>query len=317
MKNRNKVLIPILLTAGATVGTILLNQYIKAMAIAKNLLSEEDSHCFKWKCGDIHYTKTGTGKPLLLIHDLDPSSSGKEWERLIPMLKEDYTVYSIDLLGCGRSEKPNLTYTNFLYVQLIKDFVQSEIKCKTNVIATGASAPLATMASIYNHELFDQIMFINPDSFHSCAQIPNKMTKIYKFILDTPIFGTLLYHIASAKNILRQTFIETYFCNPNDEKISNYIDKYYESAHLGTSPQALYSSLSCHYTKCNISRSLGKIDQPIYILGGAAEQSIDHTIQEYMNCNPEIQYSTIEDTKHLPQLEKPVDVYNKIKSFFM
>lgn len=80
---------------------------------------------------NVYYTKEGTGKPLLLIHDLDTCTSGYEWKQLIPFLSNKYTVYTIDLLGFGRSEKANMTYTNFLYVQLISDFIKSEIGHRT------------------------------------------------------------------------------------------------------------------------------------------------------------------------------------------
>ena len=198
MKAKNKIITAILLSAGATVGTALINKYIKMSAISRNLLAQPEPHCCRWRLGNIYYTKTGTGKPLLLVHDLTHASSSCEWDSLIPLLKEHYTVYTIDLLGCGRSEKPNLTYTNFLYVQLLNDFVKSEIGRRTNILATGASAPIVTMACGYNPDLFEQMMFINPDSLLSCSHIPGKSARYYKFILDLPIIGTLLYNFASA-----------------------------------------------------------------------------------------------------------------------
>jgi len=315
MKKINKLVTCLGLIAGAAAGTVLLNKYIKMKAIARDLLSDTHPKCFKWRLGDIHYTKTGTGKPLLLIHDLNHTSSGAEWEPLIPMLKDQYTIYTIDLLGCGRSEKPNLTYTNFLYVQLISDFIKSEIGRRTNVIATGASASLITMACAYKPELFEKMMFVNPESFVSCSQIPGKRAKAYKFLLDTPILGTLLYHIASGREVIDRAFKEHYFYNPYEARLI-YIDKYCESAHLGLSPKAIYSSITCNYTKCKISRALEKIDHSIYILGGGAKPEINEIINEYTICNPAIESSIIAATKHLPQLEKPVEVSNIVKMFF-
>lgn len=315
MKKINKLVTCLGLIAGAAAGTVLLNKYIKMKAIARDLLSDTHPKCFKWRLGDIHYTKTGTGKPLLLIHDLNHTSSGAEWEPLIPMLKDQYTIYTIDLLGCGRSEKPNLTYTNFLYVQLISDFIKSEIGRRTNVIATGASASLITMACAYKPELFKKMMFVNPESFVSCSQIPGKRAKAYKFLLDTPILGTLLYHIASGREVIDRAFKEHYFYNPYEARLI-YIDKYCESAHLGLSPKAIYSSITCNYTKCKISRALEKIDHSIYILGGGAKPEINEIINEYTICNPAIESSIIAATKHLPQLEKPVEVSNIVKMFF-
>ena len=284
-------------------------------ATAKNLLAESRPQTFKWRLGDIHYTITGTGKPLLLIHDLDHAASGIEWESLIPLLKDEYTIYTIDLLGCGRSEKPNMTYTNFLYVQLISDFIKFEIGRRTDVIASGNSASLVTMACAYNTDLFDKIMYINPESFLSSSKIPGKRAKTFKFLLDTPILGTMLSHIASSKKTLKRTFEEKYFYSAADTH-PLLIDKYYESAHLGTAPKSVFASCICHYTKCNISRSLERINNSIFILGGGAEPDINEIINEYTLCNPAIESSIVPATKQLPHLEKPLEVSNIIRMFF-
>ena len=114
-------------------------------------------------------------------------------------LQKNHTVYTIDLLGFGRSEKPNLTYTNYLYVQLLSDFIKSEIGHRTDIVATGAAASLAVMACGNSPELFDRLILVNPESLLSCSMVPGKNAKLYKFILDLPIVGTLIYHIASSR----------------------------------------------------------------------------------------------------------------------
>ena len=119
MKAKNKLLTLLILSAGAAVTTAAINKAIQVSAVSKNLLAEPEPLCFKWRLGNVYYTKEGTGKPLLLIHDLDTMTSGHEWKQLIPLLRNEYTIYTIDLLGFGRSEKANMTYTNFLYVQMI------------------------------------------------------------------------------------------------------------------------------------------------------------------------------------------------------
>lgn len=315
MKAKNKLLTLLVLSAGATVATAAINKFIKITATSKNLLAEPQSLCYKWRLGNIHYTKTGSGKPLLLIHDLNAASSGYEWNQMISRLQENYTVYTIDLLGCGRSEKINMTYTNYLYVQLITDFIKSEIGHRVNVIATGQSTSIPVMACANNPELFDQMMFINPLSLLDFSQLPGKMAKMYKFIVDIPVLGTLLYHIATSKQALSQELISYGFYNPYSVK-SSCIDSYYESAHLGNSPKAVYASVKCNYTKCNIVNSLKKIDNSIYLIGGAGIENISERLEEYKIYNSAIETTIIPDTKGLPQLENPAALYELVKMYF-
>lgn len=315
MKTKNKLLTLLILSAGATAATAAINKFIKMTAISKNLLAEPQSLCYKWRLGNIHYTKTGSGKPLLLIHDLNTTSSGYEWSQIISRLAEDYTVYTIDLLGCGRSEKINMTYTNYLYVQLISDFIKSEIGHRVNVIATGESASIPVMACASNPELFDQLMFINPLSLLEFSQLPGKTAKMYKFIVDIPVLGTLLYHIASSKQAITQELVTYGFYNPYSVN-ANCIDSYYESAHLGNSPKSVYASVKCNYTKCNIVNALKKIDNSIYLIGGSGVDNMEERLQEYKAYNSAIETAMIPETKALPQLENPAALYELIKTYF-
>ena len=314
MKTKNKMLTILLLSTGAATATALINQGIKLSAISKNLLQSPESLCYKWRLGNIHYTKTGEGKPLLLIHDLMPEFNGHQWDLLVQSLSKNYCVYVIDLLGCGLSEKPNITYTNYIYVQLLTDFIRSEIGHRTDVIASGASASFTIMACSLNPELFDRLLFINPESILANTFVPGKRAKFLKYILDTPIIGTLLYHIAVSKKSLKERFTQDYFHNPYLVKASD-IDVCYESAHIGESPKSIYASVQCHYTKCNITNALKKIDNSIYLIGGNSIRSIEERLKEYKLYNAAIEYTCIEDAKAIPQLERPDEVLKAIEMY--
>lgn len=71
-----------------------------------------------------------------------PGASGYEWNAVENQLATEHTVYTIDLLGCGRSEKAEITYTNFVFVQLLCDFVKNVIHEETDIIASGFSGSL-------------------------------------------------------------------------------------------------------------------------------------------------------------------------------
>ena len=118
----------ILFTLGVSVATIYAyNKFVEETASQKNLLSDKDGQYYSWKYGNIFYTKTGSGSPLMLIHDTDASASSAEWNKVLHRLTKNHTVYTIDLLGCGRSDKPALEYTNYLYVQMIQAFMKKQL----------------------------------------------------------------------------------------------------------------------------------------------------------------------------------------------
>ena len=104
----------LLLTTLTTISIYGINKAISVSSSMKNLLKTEKGKFFHWRYGNIYYTKHGKGTPLLLIHDLNPASSSYEWEKIAKHLAKHHTVYTLDLIGCGRSEKPNMTYSNLL-----------------------------------------------------------------------------------------------------------------------------------------------------------------------------------------------------------
>ena len=89
MKTRNKLLTLLILAAGDAAATACINKAIKLSAISRHILENESSAslCYHWRFGNIHYTKEGSGKPILLIHDLSPASSGYEWKELPDVLQ--------------------------------------------------------------------------------------------------------------------------------------------------------------------------------------------------------------------------------------
>ena len=54
MKAKNKIITAVLLSAGAAVGTALINKYIKMSAVARNLLTQPEPRCYRWRLGNIY-----------------------------------------------------------------------------------------------------------------------------------------------------------------------------------------------------------------------------------------------------------------------
>jgi pimeloyl-ACP methyl ester carboxylesterase len=73
----------------------------------------------------IHYLAGGRGKPLVLVHGL--AGRGEDWFALIPKLMHSgYRVYAPDLLGYGRSARPDVDYSIALEEDVVGRFMDSQ-----------------------------------------------------------------------------------------------------------------------------------------------------------------------------------------------
>jgi len=304
-KNKHKLLTTSILFALATGIIYVINRLVFATAVLKNLLKSSADNYYNWRFGKVYYKKKGHGSPVLLIHDLTVYSSAYEWNKVVNELAEAHTVYAIDLLGCGRSEKPRITYTNYLYVQLIADFIKNIIGEKTDVIASGYSSSFTVLASYTNPEFINKIVLINPPSLASLNKVPSKRSKLYKFILEFPIFGTLIYNIKTCQSNIQLLFTEKYLYNPFSVT-PEMVDTYYEAAHKSLSnSKFLLSSLVAGYTNNNITHALREINQSVTILYCEGETDSEKIAESYTTYNPAIESCMLKHAKHLPQLEIP------------
>ena len=303
--------------AGATTVTIhMINKFIYFSATLDNLLGNPSGSYYEWKFGKIFYTKQGTGQPVLLIHDLNTYSSSYEWNRVVDSLAKTYTVYCIDLIGCGRSDKPSLTYTNYLYVQLITDFIKQVIGDKTDVIATGESGAFILAACQNDDSIINQVMLVNPHDIQLLSKIPSKRTKILTWLINTPILGTFLYNILTRKSEVENLFYMDYFYDKNKIEDGT-VNTYYEAAHSGNaSSKYLFASLKGNYTTINIRHCLESLNNSIFIITGGGNPEYKNWSEKYIEILPSIESVEVDHTKYLPQLESPEEFIEQINIFF-
>ncbi len=263
---------------------------------------------YEWRFGKIHYTKCGKGTPLLLIHDVIPGSSDYEWQEIIKPLSKTHTVYTLDLLGFGHSEKPAITYTNYLYVQLITDFIKNIVGRRCDIITSGSSASIAIMACRLDESLFNRIMLISPDTLIHTGKVPTKRTKTLKFALELPLIGTFLYNIMVNYCKIKTDFKKYYFSNPY-HVTPKLIKAYREASQLyGSNSRYVYSSLKGNYINFSVSRALSEINNSIYIINGSDTADYKQIAKEYQKQNASIETNVVYHTKHFPQLENPTEL---------
>ena len=285
------------------------NKFIDYTVSRCELTLAENENYYVWRNGTIYYEKKGSGAPLLLIHDLNPIASSYEWSKVIDKLSKTHTVYAIDLLGCGKSDKPAISYVNYLYVELVNDFIEHVIQQKTDLLVTGESFTFAVMAARMNRSMIGKITAINPTDTTHNVQSPTECSRLVKHVFELPIIGTFIYNLVANKVTIQKQFREKYYYDAT--KMSYTLpDIYYETAHLqGSNGKYLYASMLGKYTNINIIHALKLIESPIHfiITDAASEEIVD-----YMKYHDQLTIDHIERAGYLPQLEKPEKVIKLI-----
>ena len=236
-----------IIKAIAVIGTAIVsieawNRMIFKKMQEKESLTCEDGDFHEWKHGTFFYKKKkgGEGRPILILHDLYPDQNADSCEKLACQLAEHRTVYSLDLLGCGRSDKPAITYTNFLYVLQVVECIEKIIGQPVHLVAKGRSASIAVAVAKYKPEYVVQLSLLDPTEEEENRKQPDPKSKMIKALIELPVFGTLLYHMAFAKS---------------------------EAAHMGgASARYLYASIAGRYTNLDVAWMLDEMDIPIHVI---------------------------------------------------
>ena len=304
----------LLLTTAAVGSIYAFNRFIAETSASKKLLTDGNGSYYNWKFGKVFYTKKGNGTPLLLIHDTDVSSSSFEWYKLIKKLEKNHTVYTIDLIGCGRSDKPALTYTNYLYVQLIISFVHDVIGTSTDVIASQYSSTFTLMANQLDTELFDHIILINPPSIKNVQGTITTANKILKDIMELPLIGTFVYNLTHKRSDIDTAFRQRYYKKPQ-LILGKLEDIYYEAAHSNNgNGKYLYASQISNYMNVHMDHVIRKLEKPVHMVASQDLKSNISTMDSYRHLNSSIEIHYLSGCKLLPQLEVPEKLLSAVNA---
>jgi pimeloyl-ACP methyl ester carboxylesterase len=169
--------------------------------------------------GDAAYMVAGSGSPVLLLHAPRPGNSSAEWEENFDALSHHHTVYALDFLGWGLSDKPRHVLRPNDYIEQIRDFAENVIGEKCAVIASGEAAVYALHAAQHAPELFSSLALICPpdhiesDIDEEPVANPEERNLLYK-LFTLPVIGTALSNWLTAHPQLESNAQGNLFFDP-------------------------------------------------------------------------------------------------------
>lgn len=296
---------------------IIINQLIFYLAKTKNKYLSRKSNYFSWKHGKVYYTVKGKGTPLLLLHGLGTGASSFEFHKNIDVLSQHHKIYALDFLGFGRSDKPAMTYTGFLYVQLIIEFIRQVIGQKTSIVASSHSTEYAVAAASMVPNLIDSLILISPTGIVQNHELPKSHDKLMKNIYTLPVVGDTLYNILSSRKSIK-SFLQSQIYY-RKSAVSDYIvEQYYISAHMsGSTSKFAPASFLTNYLNVSIDKLYRILNHKICLIWGKEDEINPlENLDSFLSIHPNVQVEIFEECKLLPHDEHS-DLFNNITLKFL
>jgi pimeloyl-ACP methyl ester carboxylesterase len=257
------------------------------------------------KGNTIHYVKAGQGPPIVLVHGFGAWSF--TWRKNIKPLSKHFTVYAIDLLGFGLSDKPkDGPYSVEAQASLVAAFMRKMGLKDVTLIGNSLGGEIALLTASRYPDTVSSLVLIDSTGYRRTPDIPAWAPRP----LLRAGLKVLLVNRLRVINTLRLAYY-------NKRLISgDVVDGYYLPVRTHGVTEALTAmaaQLKIGYAKNEIAG----IDKPVLIIWGEHDEIIP--LVDAYKFHAALRYSqvmVIKDSGHVPQEETP-DTLNRLITEFL
>ncbi|WP_071518144.1 alpha/beta fold hydrolase [Geitlerinema sp. PCC 9228] len=173
-----------------------------------------------WRDRSIYYVCAGeaneTYPPLLMVHGFGASTD--HWRHNMAQLQQDFQVWAIDLLGFGRSDKPDLQYSGDLWRDQLYDFIREKIGRPVVLLGNSLGGYVSLCVAAQKPEAAAGIILFNsagPFSPSTPAKPePRGMRRLYtktmRSLLRQDWVSFLIFQYTRRKSVIRKTLEKVY-----------------------------------------------------------------------------------------------------------
>ena len=110
-----------------------------------------------------NYFETGNGEPIVFIHGL--VGGGISWLPVVCGLSFECRSVLPDILGCGRSDKPNMEYSIDTFSEWLREFLNALGIAKATLVGISLGGAIATQFAHDKPDRVDKLVLVDPACF--------------------------------------------------------------------------------------------------------------------------------------------------------
>lgn len=256
---------------------------------------------------------------MLLLHGFGASIG--HWRFNVPVFAQDRTVYALDLLGFGGSEKVSTEYLVTLWVEQVHDFWQTYIRTPMILVGNSLGSLVSlTAAALYPEMVAGLAMLTLPDtsvlenpSWVKPAIAPlklalNPLAALAKALFTAPPIFNPFFNFIRQPQIIRSWVKKAYIDTTSVEE--DLVDILSSPAYDQGAADALRAMVNT-MSKPQIPQHMAKemlpqLTIPILLVWGQQDVMIPPKLGPlFARCNPRIQLVELANAGHCPHDECP------------
>lgn len=274
-----------------------------------------------WRGWQIRYTYIRSNQtsqnttPLILLHGFGASIG--HWRHNLEVLGQFHTVYALDMLGFGGSEKAPANYSIELWVEQVYEFWQAFIRQPVVLVGNSNGSLVSLAAAAAHPEMVKGIVMMSlPDPSLEQEAIPpilRPLVKTIKNIVASPIFLKPVFYFVRRPSVLRR-WASLAYANP--EAITDELIDILAGPPQDRGSARAFSALFKAAIAINFSPSvkalLPNITAPMLLIWGQKDRFVPPILaNQFTQYNQKLQLLTLEDVGHCPHDECPEQI-NKV-----
>jgi pimeloyl-ACP methyl ester carboxylesterase len=275
-----------------------------------------------WRGWQIRYTyirptqNTYENPPLILLHGFGASIG--HWRHNLEVLGEHHTVYALDMLGFGASEKAPANYSVDLWVEQVYDFWKTFIR-QPVVLVGNSNGSLISLAAAAAHPdmVRGTVMMSLPDPSLEQEAIPPILRPVVrgiKNLVASPLILKPIFNLVRRPGVLRR-WASLAYANPEaitDELIEILAGPPQDRGSARAFSALFKATIGINFSP-NVKQVLPTLGIPMLLIWGQKDRFVPPALaSQFVQYNEKLELLNLEDVGHCPHDECPEQVNKAI-----
>ncbi|BAZ27961.1 alpha/beta hydrolase fold protein [Cylindrospermum sp. NIES-4074] len=257
-----------------------------------------------------------TTTPLILLHGFGASIG--HWRHNLEILGEHHTVYALDMLGFGASEKAPANYSINLWVEQVYDFWRAFIR-QPVILIGNSNGSLISLAAAAAHPdmVLGVVMMSLPDPSLEQEAIPVFLQPIVRGIKNIVASGLILkplFHLVRRPGFVRR-WASLAYANPEaitDELIDILAGPPQDRGSARAFSALFKATIGVDFSP-SVKTVLPNLTIPMLLIWGQKDRFVPPILaRQFALYNEKLELLYLEDVGHCPHDECPEQVNQAI-----